>query len=123
MKLTCLAVVLSCLLAGCASPMQSFPIAVTASDPGVRIEVNNEDAGIAPTTITIQGDKDRTFHGEGWFIIKALPAKGAKEQHVQIKRFWRGGWFQPEAQIPQRIYFDMSLPTDDDSTLNLNNSK
>jgi len=100
-----------------------YQVSVDTSDPGARIEVNNEDAGMAPTTITIYGDKDGTFHGEGWYVIRALPARGSKGQHIQIKRFWRGGWFQPEAQIPRRLYFDMSLPTDDDSTLNLNTVK
>jgi hypothetical protein len=111
------------LLTGCASPLKPFPVAVEASHPGAKIEANNNHVGAAPTTITILGDKDGTFHGEGWYIVKAIPEVGAKDQHVQIKRFWRGGWFQPEGAIPQHIYFDMTLPTDDDSSLNFNNSK
>jgi hypothetical protein len=110
------------LCAGC-SGLVPYQVAIESSHPGTRIEANNDYVGIAPVTITIMGDKDGTFHGEGWYIIRGLPAIDAKGQNVQIKRFWRGGWFQPEASIPKRIYFDMTLPTDDDSSLNFNNSK
>jgi hypothetical protein len=123
MKLAPLVIIPSVFLfVGCGG-LVPYQVAVEASHPGARIEANNDYVGVAPVTITVMGDKDGTFHGEGWYVIRAMPEPGATNQNVQIKRFWRGGWFQPEASIPKRIYFDMTLPTEDDSRLNFNNSK
>jgi len=108
------------ILAGCASDKGvqkgpqgtiAYTIQVESSQPGVRIEVNNEDMGVTPLTLTIYGDRDGTFHnfGSGDYVIKAYPPK--EGGYVQRKMFRTGGLFQPEDMIPKRIYFDTDLDT------------
>jgi hypothetical protein len=117
-------------LIGCASNEQSkrprgpngtyaYEIKVETSDPGSKIEVNNDYLGEAPLTITVFGDQDGTFHGGMDYEIRALPTKGG--QHVQVKRFSGGGWFGREDRIPSRIFFDLNLvPIGNKSTIDVN---
>ncbi|MGV3774180.1 MAG: hypothetical protein ACO1QB_14865, partial [Verrucomicrobiales bacterium] len=44
------------------------------------------------------------------YVIKAIPAN--TNLFTQTKIFRTGGWFSQEDQIPGRIYFDMSKPSD-----------
>jgi len=85
----------------------AYQVQVESSEPGVRIEVNNDYIGNAPLMLTIFGDKDGTFHnfGSQEFIIRAFPLN--TNQSVQTKAFRTGGWFSQEDAIPKRIYFDM----------------
>jgi hypothetical protein len=86
----------------------AYEVQIEASEPGVRIEANNDFVGTAPTTLKIFGDKDGTFHnfGSHEYIIRALPLN--TNQAVQTKVFRTGGWFSQEDQIPRRIFFDMN---------------
>ena len=106
------------LLSGCASTPPgtergpdgtiAYMVQVEASEPGARIEANNDYIGKAPVTLKIWGDKDGTFHnfGSQEYIIKAFPEN--TNHFIQTKIFRTGGWFSQEDQIPGRIYFDMT---------------
>jgi len=120
--LPALATGLGLLLAGCSTPPSAeqaergpdgtiaYRVEIEASEPGVRIEANNDYVGKAPMTLTIHGDKDGTFHnfGSQEYVIRAFPL--STNQAVQTKVFRTGGWFSQEDQIPKRIYFDMNQP-------------
>lgn len=104
------------LLTSCSTPNNVEPgpagtiayhVQIESSEPGARIEVNNDYAGKTPLTIKIFGDKDGTFHNFGTheFVIRAYPVK--TNQTVQTKVFRTGGWFSQEDRVPSRIYFDM----------------
>ncbi len=88
----------------------AYKVSIESSEPGVRIEANQDYVGETPLTLTIFGDKDGTFHnfGSPEYVIRALPAKPG--QQVQAKVFRTGGWFGPEDMIPKRIFFDLDNP-------------
>ncbi|MFN7141982.1 MAG: PEGA domain-containing protein [Limisphaerales bacterium] len=106
------------LLNGCATPGSkpekgpqgtiAYHVEVESSEPGARIEVNNEYIGKTPLTLKIWGDKDGTFHNFGTpdYVIKCYPV--GTNQFVQTKTFRTGFWFMPEDRIPSRIYFDLN---------------
>ena len=106
------------MLVGCATPESpiergregtiAYSVQVEASEPGVRIEADNDYIGNAPLTLKIFGDKDGTFHnfGSQEYVIKAFPSD--TNHFVQTKVFNTGRWFQAEDKIPKRIYFDMT---------------
>jgi hypothetical protein len=89
----------------------AYYVQIQSSEPGVRIEVNNDYVGKAPCTLKIFGDKDGTFHnfGSQEYIIRAFPLN--TNQYIQTKAFRTGGWFSQEDAIPKRIYFDMNEKT------------
>jgi len=89
----------------------AYLVQVDSSEPGVRIEANNDFVGKTPLTLKIFGDKDGTFHNFGSYeyIVRAFPAN--TNQFMQTKVFRTGGWFSQEDMIPRRIYFDMSQKT------------
>jgi hypothetical protein len=109
------------LLAGCASyppnaergpeGTMAYYVQIECSDPGVRIEANDDYIGKAPLTLKIFGDRDGTFHnfGSSDYIIRAYPL--STNQFIQTKVFRTGGWFSQEDKIPSRIYFDMNQRT------------
>jgi hypothetical protein len=106
------------LLAGCSTAPRNaergpngtiaYSVQVESSEPGVRIEANNDYVGTTPLTLKIFGDKDGTFHnfGSAEYVVRALAAN--TNQFTQTKVFRTGGWFSQEDKIPSRIYFDMS---------------
>lgn len=89
----------------------AYEVSVEASEPGARIEVNNEIIGNAPLTLKIFGDKDGTFHDFGSFdyVVRALPV--TTNQFEQTRIFRTGHMFTPEDRIPRRIYFNMNQNT------------
>src|ERR1043166_130422 len=89
----------------------AYFVQVESSEPGVRIEANNDYIGKTPLTLRIFGDRDGTFHnfGSSEYIVRAFPAN--TNQFLQTKVFRTGGWFSQEDRIPSRIYFDMSQKT------------
>jgi hypothetical protein len=90
----------------------AYYVQVESSEPGVRIEVNNDYVGETPITVKICcGDKDGTFHnfGSSEYVIRAYAAN--TNQFTQTKVFRTGGWFSQEDMIPYRVYFDMSEKT------------
>lgn len=109
------------LFAGCASTPPgtergpggtiAYQVQVESSDPGARIEVNNDYIGKTPLTLKIWGDKDGTFHNFGSqdYVVRAYPEN--TNQFVQTKTFRTGRWFSAEDKIPGRIYFDMNQKT------------
>ena len=109
------------MLAGCSSTPPSaergpngtiaYYVTIESSEPGVRIEANNDFIGKSPVVLKIFGDKDGTFHnfGSSDYVIRAFPSN--TNQYVQTKVFRTGGWFSQEDRIPGRIFFDMSEKT------------
>ncbi len=85
----------------------AYYIKIEASEPGARIEVNQDYVGEAPVTIKVFGDPDGTFHnfGSTEFIVRAIPV--STNLHPQTKLFRTGGWFSQEDRIPSALYFDM----------------
>lgn len=83
-------------------------VQVESSEPGARVEANNEYIGKTPLTLKIFGDKDGTFHNFGTqeYIVRCYPVN--TNQQVQSKVFRTGFWFMPEDRIPSRIYFDLN---------------
>lgn len=106
------------LLAGCASTPPNvergpdgtiaYYIQIEASDPGVKIEANNDYVGKTPCTLKLFGDRDGTFHNFGSYeyVVRAFPNN--TNQFIQTKVFRTGGWFSQEDMVPNRIYFDMN---------------
>gem|GEM_PF-1230240 len=110
---------LAWLAAGCAGKPGSAPekgpngtiayhVKVEASDPGARIEVNDEYVGVTPADVRIWGDRDGTFHnfGSSDFVIRVHPVRDG--QTTQAKVFRTGGWFGQEDRVPQRLFFDLN---------------
>ena len=88
----------------------AYSVEIESSEPGARIEVNNDYVGHAPLTITVYGDPDGTFHNFGsmHYVIRAFPTDPTSTNlFPQTKAFRTGGWFSDEDAIPKRIYFDM----------------
>jgi hypothetical protein len=81
-------------------------VEVESSEPGARIEADNEYIGKTPLTLKVFGDKDGTFHNFGsyHYTITAYPVRPG--QQSQTKDFRTGGWFTPEDRIPKKIFFD-----------------
>jgi hypothetical protein len=84
----------------------AYLVEVESSEPGARIEANNDYIGKTPCTLKIFGDKDGTFHNFGsyHYTVKAYPVRAG--QQPQSKDFGTGGWFTPEDRIPKKIFFD-----------------
>src|SRR6266481_5132550 len=104
------------ILAGCASdgpkPEKgkggtiAYLVEVESSEPGARIEVNNEYVGRTPMTLKIFGDKDGTFHNFGSYEYKVTASPVRAGQQAQTKVFRTGGWFTQEDRIPKKIFFE-----------------
>ena len=84
----------------------AYLVEVNSSDPGARIEINNDHVGKTPCTVKVFGDKDGTFHNFGsyHYTVTAYPVRAG--QQSQTKEFRTGGWFTPEDRIPAKIFFD-----------------
>ena|SRR5437867_84327 len=89
----------------------AYDVLVEASEPGARIEAEDNPVGNTPVHLKIFGDTDGTFHdfGSDFYIVRALPL--TTNQFPQVRMFGTGRWFGPEDRIPQRIYFDMNQPS------------
>jgi len=89
----------------------AYYVQVESSEPGVRIEANNDYIGKTPLTLKIFGDKDGTFHNFGSYeyIVREFPAN--TNQFMQTKVFRTGGWFSQEDKVPTHIFFEMSQKT------------
>lgn len=111
----CLIAVFGC---GCASNSGDKPergpdgtiayyVKVESSEPGARVEVNDDHAGTTPLDLRIWGDKDGTFHnfGSSDFVIRVFPVRAG--QSAQTKVFRTGGWFSQEDRIPKHLFFDL----------------
>ena len=87
----------------------AYHVKIESSEPGARVEVNEEFVGVTPTEIRVWGDKDGTFHNFGTsdFTIRVFPVHAG--QTPQTKVFRTGGWFAQEDRIPQRLFFDLDL--------------
>jgi len=104
------------LLVGCASATPgvergpdgtvAYHVQVESSEPGARVEVNDDYVGTTPVKVRVWGDPDGTFHnfGSSEFVIRVFPAG---EGHVQTKVFRTGGWFSQEDRVPGRLFFDL----------------
>jgi hypothetical protein len=83
----------------------AYLVEVDSSDPGARIEANNEFVGKTPMTLKIFGDKKGRFHNFGsyHYTITAYPVRPG--QQPQTKDFRTGGWFNGVDQIPKKLFF------------------
>ncbi len=89
----------------------AYLVEVESSEPGARIEANNDYVGKTPMTLKIFGDKDGTFHNFGsyHYTVTGYPVRPG--QQSQTKDFRTGGWFTSEDRIPKKIFFDFgSVP-------------
>ncbi len=111
-----LALPLTLLAAGCAAPKDSsvergqyntiaYTIAVDASEPGTKIEVNYQVVGTVPLTIKVFGDRDGTFHnfGNDEFVVRAYPP--STNQYPQTRIFKTGTFGIKDDKIPEKIFF------------------
>ncbi len=102
-------------LAGCASAPPNtekgpngtiaYYVQIETSEPGVRIEANNDYIGKAPLTLKIFGDKDGTFHnfGSSDYIIRAIAA--STNQYTQTKVFKNRWLVFPRGHDPESPLF------------------
>jgi len=89
----------------------AYLVEVESSEPGARIEVNNESVGKTPMTLKIFGDKDGTFHNFGSYEYRVTASPIRAGQQPQTKVFKTGGWFTSEDRVPKKIFFDFgALP-------------
>ncbi len=106
------------IMAGCAGTSSSSPeqgpggtiaymVKIESSEPGARVEVNDDFIGKTPVDLRVWGDKDGTFHnfGASDFVIRVTPVR--EGQSPQTKVFRTGGWFGQEDRIPNRLFFDL----------------
>ena len=111
--------VASVLLAGCSTVPGVRPekgpqgtiayfIQVESSEPGARVEVNEDIVGKTPLQVRVWGDRDGTFHnfGSSDFILRVFPVR--EGQSVQTKVFRTGGWFSQEDRVPSSLFFDLN---------------
>lgn len=84
-----------------------YSIQIESSEPGGRVEINDDYVGKTPLEVKVWGDRDGTFHnfGAADYVIKVFPVK--EGQTGQMKVFRTGGWFGQEDQIPRRLFFDL----------------
>ncbi len=90
----------------------AYNIGIEASEPGARIEVNNQIVGTAPLTVKVFGDKDGTFHnfGDDEYVVRGYPPR--QGQFPQTKIFKTGAFSIKDDRIPGKIYFDFGPATD-----------
>ncbi|HEX3800766.1 MAG TPA: PEGA domain-containing protein [Verrucomicrobiae bacterium] len=100
---------------GCGG-LQKFQMAIDSDPQGARIEINNEYIGKTPTSYTIAGNGDRSFNGswvQGSMIeLVATPSAQETNLFVQRKLFRPSAFFQQGDHIPEKVFFDMHLKTD-----------
>ena len=110
-----LAAAFCCALTGCGS-LTKFQVGIDSDPEGARIEVNNDYVGKTPTTYSIAGNGDRSFNGnwvQGSMIeFVATPPAGDTNLFVQRKVFRPSAFFQQGDHIPEKIFFDMHLKSD-----------
>jgi hypothetical protein len=84
----------------------AYTIAIEASEPGTKIEVNHQMVGIAPLTVKVFGDKDGTFHnfGSDEYVIRGYPPR--QELYPQTKIFKTGAFSIKDDKIPEKVFFD-----------------
>ena len=79
-------------------PSATKTIQIIADSPGVRIEVNDDYVGDAPTSITVPTDRAKFTKVT---IIRATPT--FEGEYVQSKHF------DATSEVPSRILFNMGL--------------
>jgi hypothetical protein len=86
----------------------AYFIHVESSEPGARVEVNENSIGVTPIDIKVFGDRDGTFHNFGSqdYVIRVFPVR--EGQSIQTKVFRTGNWFSQEDPIPTRLFFDLN---------------
>jgi hypothetical protein len=107
--------VLCGIVTGCGS-LPKFQVAIDSDPQGVRVVVNSDYVGKTPTTYTIAGKSDRSFNSswvQGSMIeFVATPPAGETNLFVQRKFFRPSTFFQQGDHIPEKIFFDMHVKTE-----------
>jgi hypothetical protein len=103
------------ILTGCGS-LPKFQMAIDSDPQGARIEVNNDYVGKTPTSYSIAGNADRSFNGnwvQGSMIeFVATPPSGQTNLFIQKKVFRPSAFFQQGDHIPEKMFFDLHLKSD-----------
>ena len=103
------------ILTGCGS-LSKFQVAIDSDPQGARIEVNNDYVGKTPTSYSIAGNADRSFNGnwvQGSMIeFVATPPSGQTNLFIQKKVFRPSAFFQQGDHIPEKMFFDLHLKSD-----------
>ena len=103
------------LFAGCASTLPKFQVGIDSDPEGMRIEVNNEYLGQTPVIYSVPGNADRSFNGswvqQPYVEFVATPPFGQTNLFVQRKSFRPSAFFSQGDHIPEKIFFDMHLPS------------
>ena len=86
----------------------AYYVRIESTEPGSRVEVNDDTVGKTPLDLRVWGDRDGTFHnfGSSDFVVRVFPVR--EGQGVQTKSFRTGGWFGQEDTIPKHLFFDQS---------------
>src|SRR5437660_1438953 len=71
----------------------AYQVEVESSEPGARVEANNEYIGKTPCILKIFGDKDGTYHNFGSYHYTLTAYPLGPGQQPQTKDFRTGGWF------------------------------
>lgn len=85
----------------------AYMVKIESSEPGARVEVNDDVVGKTPIDVRVWGDPDGTFHNFGTtdFVIRVFPVRA--DQSPQTKIFRTGGWFGQEDRVPSHLFFDL----------------
>ena len=106
---------LCAVLTGCGS-LSKYQVGIDSDPQGVRVEVNNDYVGKTPVTYSISGNSDRSFNGnwvQGSMIeFVATPPAEATNLFVQRKLFRPSAFFQQGDHIPEKMFFDMRVKTE-----------
>lgn len=88
----------------------AYHVQIEASEPDVRIEVNEDYLGTTPLTWKVFADRDGTFHNFGSFEYVVRATTTGEPRRTQTKVFRTGGWFREEDRVPNKLFFDMDAP-------------
>src|SRR5882724_5803502 len=64
----------------------AYHVKIESSEPGARVEVNEEFVGVTPTEVRIWGDTDGTFHnfGASDFTIRVFPVRAGQSPQTKV---------------------------------------
>jgi hypothetical protein len=106
-----LTVASGCFICGCATGPPTKTISIDSDPQGIRVEVNGEDLGKTPTSLTVKTNPEGEFLGS-WVnapVVEfvAYPPADAPGLFKQTKVFQPNGFFRAGDKIPARMFFDL----------------
>lgn len=84
-------------------------IEVDSSEPGARIEANQEYIGKTPLRLKVFANRNGTFRsfGNKYYTITCYPVRVGIPQS---KVFGTGKWYSSRDMVPKRVFFDFGPP-------------